>query len=379
MKSLIILFIFSLNTFAAITLEELNETFLPANEYGPVKLDKLQKLEELYHETGFQHVLDETLDKLNFNQLSDLSMVMKTCKAKHSTNLGYYQPGEQRKHIRGRNYLNEIFGITWDEKILKKIEDSYIHYIKNSSGYFSLVLVDYPEICLKDGESLASSALTFVHESVHFRYHDETEEIDMMDYSDAEDYAWKKLYKPEGELAAFKAEGEFLTNITSLYGYQEYNWLRGRIVDGDYFYSEKRFTNFIMKVLNYEERFIKQYKDFFHINYNVNTKNRDNEKFYLKQFISNLAINEQNLINNLKNRDYYQDSIDIYARTDEEIAAAEENLQQSLDKIDEAKNSIEHYKKLIEEIEQSVAVQDSKILEMRTCFPHMFKEEAGDE
>ena len=261
----------SLNSFA-LTLEELDKKFIQSSERGPLKIEHLHKIESALHELGMSDYLLKLKDKLRVNTLEGVSNYVHACQTETDV-LGYYRRGSTRTLKRSIQYGEDLFAKDWGPEAANLMEKAYKYNVENNNSYVSLVIMEWPIICIRPNQKFGSILSTFVHEVVHFVNDDELP----TNYSHADDemdFVQKNLMSSGGEFEAYLASGMIINEMQKQFDIRLRSALMRYFKDG-VVYDHKGLQNYILQELGYATRFRNQYRKGIVEDYNANISELD--------------------------------------------------------------------------------------------------------
>lgn len=343
MKILILFTLLVTQLLAALTVEDLKKTFLTKADLGPMSYEKLVELEDALREINREDIIEKLMNKLDRYELSFLSSIIHVCELEGDT-LGTYQRGQSKTSMQTLEHDDDIndLRIFWDRAdILDVINRVYKYQVINNGVYASLVIMEWPVICIRPGYMLANNLATFAHEVEHF-LGDEEKSFDITHYENEQDYVIKNFYRSGGEFDAYQAGAMLYHNLKEQIGYktnQSYMKFfdsQGIIID------PAGLEKMVLDEMEYREGYISYYRSQVVESYNDKVEELNRLRDWFELYEKNLSINISNkeiFQNNIK---AYENNINYY-----EYYNRPDKVQEMKDKIDQAKIDIEDASKAI--------------------------------
>lgn len=351
-KIFLLLFIVSAHSWA-LTLEELDQKFIGASERGPLRAEHLTKIESALHDLGLGDYLLNLQEKLKVNNLNDVANYVHACQTEKDT-LGYYRRGTKRTMIQTIQYGQDIFAKEWDAETAKLIEKAYRHQVVNNNSHLSLIIMEWPIICIRPNQKFGSILSTFVHEVTHY-VNDDEKGLSMVHVENETDYVEKYLMKAGGEFEAYQSSGKILNEIEKTFNKRFRPQLMTYFENGEVIDSQG-LKNHILLSLGYKTRFINQYRQGIVEEYNSNIRNESTLKRFRYNYEENERINKHNLEVNKHNLEVYKSNIRVYENNLEIVMSAisRGRTRYNQSDIDRLNSQIESAKQKIESATKDV-------------------------
>ena len=308
MKIFSLFFSICFSLFAALAQEDLKKTFLTDADIGPMSYEKLVEFEDAFRDINRADVFEKLYEKLDRDQISFLSTIVHVCKLEGDT-LGTYTRGQSRtsmQTMRPEDDINDL-RIFWGRgDLLDVVNKAYKYYVENNGVYASLVVMEWPVICIRPGKMLANNMATFAHEVEHF-LGDTEESIDITQYKNEADFVTQYYYQAGGEFDAYSAGALLYKSLEREIGYltpqsfMKFFDEEGIILDPD------GLEKFVLDELEYRQNFVSTYRSLV-----VNSINEiTSEINTLNQWFD---LYEENLEISLYNEGIYLRNIGVYQR-----------------------------------------------------------------
>lgn len=335
---------------ASITKDDLKSIFLTSNELGPLSIENLEIIENVLNETGQQEVINRLLVKLKLNSIHELSSVIHSCELPLDT-LGLYQRGSTQSYT--QTLSNEVaptnLEVFWQEaSILEAINKSYQYEVQNNGVFASLVLREWPIICIRPKLELGKALGVFIHEVEHF-LGDEFLEFKALQFNDENDYIEKELMRSGGEYSAYTEEAKYLSELQDRFDYKLSSSLgtnyQNFLQTGD----DEKLKKMILNELGYYKRFVNNYRAQM-----VNALNSSRNGLrmlydYLDLYEENLRVSNYNFEVNLSNQNVFKHNMNYYQSLGDQegYQVEKDNLIKAIKEADKNQSEIRFYQNII--------------------------------
>ena len=375
MRTLFFILLISVKAIAALTIEDLKSTFLTKAEIGPMSYEKLIELEDALIDIGRDDIIIKLQDKLQRHNISFLSSIIHVCELEDDT-LGTYQRGSSTIYTQALSPDADTsdLRVFWGRgDILDNINSAYKYHTTNNGIYASLVVMEWPVICIRPEKMLANNLATFAHEVEHY-LGDEEKALDITKYESEADFVIKNLYKSGGEFDAYQAGALLYHNLYEEIGYETpQSFMRffdheGIVID------PQGLEKFILNDLGYEVGFKNIYRKQIIDSYNEEVNDYNNLTNWFELYAENLRISEYNESVYLKNIEVYDNNIAYYThyRQMNKVAELEEKKQLTQASLAETIKAKNFYANIIElkasslsEAQREIGIIQDLILKLR--------------
>lgn len=360
MVKILLIFLISFNALAALSEADLRKVFLSKDEIGPISLEKIIELDDALTEIGMQDVIVRLQLKLDHHEFEFLPSIIHVCELEGDT-LGTYQRGTtwtQRGALSPDTDIKDL-RIYWEIADPEKyLEENYRVQIVNEGAYASLVVMEWPVICIRPGQSFKSVIATFVHEVEHF-IGDEEKKVDYTHYESEEDYIQKRLLQSGGEYEAYQAGAQVYINLNAILNVKTSSTLMTFFDESGELINSQGLQNYILKTLDYKTKFVNWYRDDL-----VNSVNSKVENY--NTLLSWFDLYEQNRNINFSNIDVYENNIKTYENNIKyyEYYNNADKAQEMRDKLAQAKKDIQSAKSAIIFYENLIELKFSTLNEL---------------
>lgn len=340
----------SFSSFAALTTEDLERTFLKSEKQRSLTVKELEYIESALHEIGEVEVFNSLRRKIATDKMEALSLYVQACNSLTDA-LGTYTRSKKtyrNKTIKFQDDINNLKAFWGETNVLKDIEKSYKWYIENNGAYASLVIQSWPVICIRPNMKFKDVLLTFAHEVKHFTG-DNGKENHFSHFENEDDYIAKRLMKSGGEFEAFQVTARVSISLFNYFN-TGFDFFLLRFFDNEGNLTDsKGLQQYILQSLGYLKGFSKNYRD--HILYEFHKKQHQQKslKRYLEVYRRNkrISLHKKSLIENEFKRSqntslkedilhlkkavtFYKNMISI---TDGQLHLLENNLKRHKEKI----------------------------------------------
>jgi len=351
MIHLLLTFLVSFSSMAALSLEDLNSVFATKNDLGPMSIEKIRQLDEAFYELGIQEQFIQLQMKLDRHELDFLPQILHVCELEEDT-LGTYQRGESlstNSTIGPDSNIDDLkvfWAISDPEKF---IEENYKTQILNNGPYVSLMVMQWPVICIRPNMTLANVISTFAHEIEHF-IGDEEKEIDLTKFTSEHDYVQKELVSSGGEFEAYQAGAKVDIVLEEYMQRKNYSTLLKFFNDEGELTNENGLKKYILKTLDYESKFINNYRDIIVKSYNYKVDHYNSLIDWFALYESNYDISLGNLEVYESNIKVYENNIEYYEyyKNEAKVKEIKTKLEQTKADIIKTTNAIRFYQNMIE-------------------------------
>jgi len=369
LKIILCIFILSNQVFGDLLREDFEKKFLINQKIdSPLTLQNIERLEDAFHQIGMQEIINNFLLKLKLSNLNEARAYVHSCELENDL-LGQYQRGVIKTEYKTMVYSSQNFNdleAFWkpNADLQKAIDNAYKLEILNNGHYASLVLIEWPILCIRPGMILGEAVSTFAHEIQHF-LGDEEKSVDYTIYENENDYVNKRLVQSGGEFEAYKLEAKVLLKLHNegLYdSMKDYGALLSFFNEDGEMIDSKGVKTIILDDYNYKEKFITQYRKNIKREYQ-NALAQSKTMIYFKDFLYEvLNENQQNQQILEGNLDIYNDNIETFENNIrivlESIAEGGQYTQEDLNKWTSDKNeaelNVEKTKKELKELEKAI-------------------------
>lgn len=312
--SLFTLCLLSSQSLFALSLEELNENFITDPTPRSLTVLELERLEAALFDIGHIDYWNRLEEKLNLTDKAAIGQYIRSCELEIDLQ-GTYQRGGTQSYTQGL-----VFGMDPERPelifdrpdILSAIENSYRWQAENNGPYVSLVIQNWPIICIRPGMRFGRALAVFVHELEHY-LGDEYLPINPDNLIDEETFIQSEFRRSGGEYNAFLAGNQVSIDLAQKYGWLSYNHILSFFSEDGTLTDEQGFESHILYTLNYIERFKNKYQTALQ-NFQTQNQHKRNLLISLKELFaynkgiseSNIRVAQNNLLILERNKSIYQ-------------------------------------------------------------------------
>lgn len=339
----------------AFSFQDLEQTFIEDSNYRALSIQELETLEAGLFELGLQEKWNDLEENLGITDKLTISQYIRTCELELDVQ-GTYRRGDTRTYQQGLMYGADLSRpeLIFDRPdILEQMENSYQWYAENNEVYISLVIQQWPTICIRPGMKFGRVLSVFVHELEHY-LGDSNKKYSLEELSDPSDFADIELRRSGGEYNAFIEGSKVLLQLQNQYNWPSYDpilnyfSLSGELID------EEGFVLHILFNLKYMDRFRNSYQTKLNDYQNDLTHDRNFLQNLVNTYTQNRDVSQYNITVSQDNIRILERNKNIFRRNNQiaQLRDAETNLEHNRRQLVINQEALEFYTNLLVQLEQ---------------------------
>lgn len=352
MKGFLLLIIcFSFTVHSALIKEDVDEIFIEQYRVDEMlTIEEIKQIEDAFIDINQGHYFQAMMDKYGVSNIEGLTPYLSTCDEEVDA-AGVMRRGQIKKYTSTLNAKKGTadLSIYFEQAdIQAAIDKAYKTRIINNSAYVSLVLTEWPTICIRPGFRLGDILKIFAHEITHL-VGDSIREFDILSFENEADYVEKRIEIQGGELDAFQEGAVITTTLQRLFDYETNLTIMKYFDDDANILDKEEYKEFVLGGLGYRKKYQKHYRDRLSEELQQSQMKGFDLMDYRDRYQESLDLHEgnveifeqraQSFQNNIEYYEYYGDK--------EKVAELKKEVEQDKVKLQETKNSILFYQEMI--------------------------------
>tara|TARA_Y100000768_G_C23990477_1_gene692181 strand:- start:1826 stop:2893 length:1068 start_codon:yes stop_codon:yes gene_type:complete len=339
----------------AFSFEDLENTFIEDSTYRALSIQELEAIEAGLFELGLQEKWNHLEENLGLTEKLAISQYIRTCELELDVQ-GTYQRGQTRTYQQGLVYGLDLSRpeLIFDRPdILEQMENSYQWYAENNEVYISLVIQEWPILCIRPGMKFGRVLSVFVHELEHY-LGDNNKVYTLDDLSDPSDFADLELRRSGGEYNAFIEGSKILIQLENQYNWNSYDPILNFFSSSGELVDEEGFVLHILFDLSYMDRFRNNYQTKLNDYQNDLSHDRNFLQNLVNTYTQNRDISQYNITVSEDNIRILERNKSIFRRNNQiaQLRAAETSLEHNRRQLVINRESLEFYSNLLIQLEQ---------------------------